>query len=265
LNHILSEPKLAILQDPNHQLQPNPAFPPEIRNLIVPGFTTEKTVAVELRRRFSTDHALVFTLSSWNGQTHAADIAPHITGTTVGDIQNVPRDSRYDVVITQLWLGWRYNLMTPSEQARVFVDIGLVGVALAQLTVDTLLRVTGSNIPVGFPIVSSLEGQGIGFTSRWGIGGEYEIKKSLAISFRIGYILGRVTEIKVRRFFRSGFSADPPPEGGSDLQPVPVKGETITFATVSQGATNQELRSNRAPFVMELNGLEGSIGVHFYF
>jgi hypothetical protein len=266
LNHILSEPSLAILQDPNHQLQPNPLFTPEARNLIVPGFTTEKTVGAELRRRFSANHALVFTLNGWNGQTQAGDIAPQITGAGISTFDNVPRDSRYDLVITQLWLGWRYNLFTPSEQGRIFLDIGLIGIALAQLTVDTLLRVTGGNVPVGFPIVSSLEGQGVGFTTRWGIGGEYEIKKKLAISFRIGYILGRVTEIKVRRFFRSGFSSPPEPEAGSDLQPVPENGETITFARVERGsAPNQENRINPAPLVIDLNGLEASIGVHFFF
>jgi hypothetical protein len=266
LNRILREPRLVILQDPNHQLQPNPLFTPEVRNLTVPSFEAERTVGLELRRRFKTDHALVFTLSGWNGQTQMGDIAPQITTATFTDFQNVPRESRYDLLITQLWLGWRYNLYAPSERGKIFVDLGLVGVALAQLTVDTLLRVTGPDIPAGFPVVSSLEGEGTGFTTRWGIGGEYEIKKRLAISFRIGYILGRITEIKVRRFFRSGFSSPPEPEAGSDLQPTPVVGERVTFADVERGADpTQESRTNVTPLILDLDGMEALIGIHFYF
>ncbi|MBI3804442.1 MAG: hypothetical protein HY282_11845 [Nitrospirae bacterium] len=265
LNRILSDPSLALLQDPNNQLQPNILFTPEARNLEVPSYKIDRAFGVEVAREINRRNAFLMTLNLWEGETIGNDIAPQITTTAATDFKDVPRNSRYDISITNLWLGWRYHIPLGSEKSRVYIDIGLIGLAYAQMTVDTLLKVT-TPVAQAFPVASSLEATGWGLTSRWGFGGEYFLKKWIAISFRTSYIVGRVPKMKVRRFFPSGFSTPPEPEAGTDLQPRPVPGEVLTYANVKRGGTpNDEIRSNVKTLPLELNGIEGMIGIHFYF
>lgn len=265
LNRVLNEPRLAVLQDPNHQLQPNLLFTPEVRNLAVAPFDADRTFGVELKREINRRHAFLITLSRWDAETTGSDIAPQITTTVATDFKDVPRTSRYNVSINNLWFGWRYDVPMAEERSRVFLDVGLIGLAYGQMTIDTLLKVTDP-VAQSFPVASSLEAQGLGLTSRWGFGGEYFFKKWIAISLRISYIVGRIPKMKVRRFFPSGFSSPPEPEAGTNLQPRPERGEVITYGEVVRDTgPNDERRSNVRDLPLELNGLEGLIGIHFYF
>lgn len=71
----------------------------------------------------------------------------------------------------------------------------------------------------------------------------------------------------------SGFSADPPPEsqtgcqpGEPDLQPRPQEGEVVTYGEVQRGGVPTcEIRSDVRHLPLELDGVEGMIGIHFYF
>lgn len=220
----------------------------------------------EINRR----HAFVATLNIWDGETTGNDIIPTISAATDESFTLVPRTSRYNVSLTNLWLGWRYHIPIVEEKSRVFIDIGLVGLAYGQMTIDTLLKVIPAREP--FPVASSLEADGWGFTSRWGFGGTYFLKNWIAISFRTSYIVGEISRLKVRRFFPSGFSATPPPESEArcrpdqiPLQPRPREGEVVTHGDVEAASPTCEIRSNVSNLPLELDGLEGMIGIHFYF
>lgn len=99
------------------------------------------------------------TLNIWDGETTGNDIAPQITTATATTFDQVPRTSRYNVSITNLWLGWRYHIPIVEEKSRVYFDIGLIGLAYGQMTIDTLLRVTDPAAEP-FPVASSLEAEG---------------------------------------------------------------------------------------------------------
>lgn len=268
LNQVLHDSQSAVLQDPNHQLQPNVAFTPEIRNLTVPSFEIDRAFGVEVRRHIDLRNALLVTLSIWDGERTANDIAPQLTAANQATFLQVPRSSRYQISISQLWLGWRHYFPALFEKGRLHLDIGLIGASYGQMTIDTLLRVTD---PIAlqnpsFAVVSSLEADGWGLTTRWGVGGEYLVKKWLAFSFRVGYIMGKIPKLRVHRFFPSGFSSPPVPEAGTDLQPRPESGEAVTFGDVRRGSDpNQEIRSNVRVLPLELDGFEAMAGIHFYF
>ncbi len=220
----------------------------------------------EVNRR----HAFVATLNIWDGETTGNDIISTITAATDESFTEVPRTSRYNVSITNLWLGWRYHIPIVEEKSRVFIDIGLVGLAYGQMTTDTLLKVIPTREP--FPVASSMEAEGWGFTSRWGFGGTYFLKNWIAISFRTSYIVGKIPRLKVRRFFPSGFSEPPPPESDTPcqpdqppLQPRPREGEVLTYGDVQANSPTCEIRSDVKHLPLELDGVEGMIGIHFYF
>lgn len=243
-----------------------------MRNLEVPSFEADRAFGLELMREVNRRHAFVATLNIWDGETTGNDIAPQITTATATTFDQVPRTSRYNVSITNLWLGWRYHIPIVEEKSRVYLDIGLIGLAYGQMTIDTLLRVTDPAAEP-FPVASSLEAEGWGFTSRWGFGGAYFLKNWIAISFRTSYIVGKISRLKIRRFFPSGFSADPPPESQTgcqpdepDLQPRPQEGEVVTYGEVQRGGVPTcEIRSDVRHLPLELDGVEGMIGIHFYF
>lgn len=223
-------------------------------------------------RQVNRRHAVVATLNIWDGETTTNDIAPQITTATATTFDQVPRTTRYNVSITNLWLGWRYHIPIAEEKSRIYLDVGLVGLAYGQMTIDTLLKVTDPRADP-FPIASSMEAEGLGFTNRLGFGGTYFLKKWVAISFRTSYILGKISRLKVRRFFPSGFSAAPPPEsrtgcqpGQPDLQPRPKEGEVVTYGEVRRsGIPTCEIRSDINTLPLELGGMEAMIGIHFYF
>ncbi len=271
LNKILENPNKAILQDPNFQLTPNNAFTANIRNIEVPSFGANNTYGYELSKKTGSGNAFVITLGIWDAVEEANDIAPQITGANVSDFEFVPRSTRYDVSLTQLWLGWRYAFFEPTPRNNLFLDFGLIGVSYAQLTIDTLLKVP-ELAGDGFPIVSSLEATGWGHTTRWGIGGSYAINKWVGISVRAAYIIGRINKLKIQRFFPSGFSTPPqptnpnlPPPEVPDLEPRPEPGDRLQFAETESLDPNLERRSNRQNFELELDGFEAQIALQFFF
>ncbi len=262
LNQVLQTPQIAILQDPNFQLQPNTPFRPEVRNIKIPRFKLDSAFGIEAQRRLAPRHAFIITVNVWESVREANDIAPQITG-IVSELQDIPRTTRYNLSIVQLWLGWRYGLYVPSPKKQIYLDIGLIGLSFGQLTIDTLLKVADQ----GFPIASSLEASGWGFTTRWGLGAEYAINRWLAFSFRAAYIYGRVRELKVDRFFPSGFSTPPPEQAGGNLEPRPEEGDVISIAEVSRlgNLPNTESRENIRPLPLELNGVEVMLGIQLSF
>ncbi len=266
LNRVIQNPSAAILQDPNFQLSPNGAFPVEVRNIQVPAFKkdTENAFGFEARRSITSKHALIATLNIWNAVQIANDLAPQITAGPLDNPENVPRSSRYDLSIMQLWFGWRYAFYRPTPKSRLFLDIGLIGLSYAQMTIDTLLKVPEENGD-GFPVVSSLEANGWGMTSRWGLGGNYAINEWIGLSVRAAYIFGRVNSMKVNRFFPSGFSSPPVPQANTDLEPRPQTGDRVTIADVVSIDPNNELRLNERALPLELDGFEVMFALQFYF
>lgn len=271
LNRVLSEPSLAILQDPNQQLQPNVNFPPEVRNLYVAPFDQQygATLGLEGKYRYLPRHAFHLTLNLWHNNMRVADIVPFVTGANVNEPDLVRRESLYDIQISQLWFGWRYTVWQPSPQHTVYLDMGFVGVAFGKLTINTLLKENNPAVvaPPGFAVASSLEANGFGLTTRWGVGGEYQLANWLGLSARADYIVGKIPQLSVVRFFRAGFSVPPPPEAVISLPPPPEEGDTVTFAHVERGGNNPntELATNVSSLPLELNGLEVIFGIHFYF
>jgi hypothetical protein len=168
-----------------------------------------------------------------------------------------------------LWFGWRYTVWQPSPKQSVYLDVGLVGLAFGKLTINTLLKENNPAVvaPPGFAVASSLEANGFGLTTRWGFGGEYQLTNWLGISARADYIVGKIPQLKVIRFFRAGFSVPPPPEAVISLPPPPEEGDTVTFAHVERGGNNPntELATSVSSLPLELNGLEIIFGIHLYF
>lgn len=264
LTRVLRSPNTAILQDPNFQLSPNGAFPAEVRNIEVPAFRKNNVFGFEARRRITPKHAMIATLNIWNGVQIANDLAPQITGGPLDNPENVPRSTRYDLSIMQLWFGWRYAFYRPTPKSQLFLDIGLIGLSYAQMTIDTLLKVPEEDGD-GFPVVSSLEANGWGLTSRWGLGGNYKINKWIGLSVRAAFIFGRVNSLRVNRFFPSGFSSPPVPEANTNLQPRPQVGERITIADVTSITPTDERRDNERALPLELDGFEAMFALQFYF
>jgi hypothetical protein len=89
----------------------------------------------------------------------------------------------------------------------------------------------------------------------------------LSVSLRGDYVIGRIPQLKVDKFFRAGFAVPPPPEAVISLTPTPNEGETVSFGELRRpGADpNTEQATGVSALPLELNGLELMLGIHFYF
>lgn len=288
LNKILGDPHLAILEDPNYLLPRNRLLPVEVRNIVSPEITGKTNYGLEVQWEATDKLSLVATLSLWQGESTAQDT---ITTFLRQDLPPVsaPRTATYNLTVNQIWLGWKYNLFHDPDKGRFFINVGLLGVSRADLMMDSLVQVNSPEL--SFASVSSTEAEGVAFTSRIGIGGEYFITSWLSFGVNANYVIASNAKLKVTRHFRSSFSdIPPPPPETTNLQnvpPVPENGETLRWAHVtsqnisdfcdppardSSGAVNPDTCAQHnvaspagQPLELELNGFQVTGMLRFYF
>jgi len=285
-NKILGDPSLSILQDPNYLLPRNRLLPVEVRDIIAPQITGNTNYGLEVQWEATEKFSLVGTLSLWNGQSRASDVITTFLRQDLPPV-DVPRTATYDLTITQLWFGWKYTLFQDPDKGRFFVNVGLVGVSIANLMMDSVLKVTSPEL--NFASVSSTEAQGIAFTSRLGIGGEYFITPWFSFGVNSSYVIGSSSRIKVKRHFQSSFFdiPAPPPEtlDLANIPPLPETGDALTYARVqTQNITDicdppaRDDQGNALPntcakspqgaghpLELELNGFQVAASFRFYF
>jgi hypothetical protein len=193
------------------------------------------------------------------------------------------------LTIKQAWLGWKYNFFQAPDRGRLFLNVGLIGVSMIDFTMDSLVRVNSPDL--SFASVSSTEAEGVAFTSRVGIGGEYFIAPWLSFGVNANYVIGSNSHMKVKRHFRSSFFNIPaPPPETINLQNVPgtpQNGQTLTFDEVqtqnitdicstpgtlpNDGGLNPDTCASGPgtqaghPLEIELNGFQVTAALRFYF
>jgi hypothetical protein len=285
-NKLLGDPSLSILQDPNYLLPRNRLLPVEVRDIISPKMTGNANYGLEVQWEATEKFSLVGTLSMWNGQSKASDVLTTFLRQDLPPV-SAPRSATYDLTVSQIWLGWKYILFQDPDKGRFFINIGLVGISIANLTMDSVIKVNSPQL--NFASVSSTEAQGIAFTSRLGIGGEYFITPWFSFGVNTNYVIGSSSRIKVKRHFQSSFFniPAPPPETQdlANVPPLPENGDTVTFARVrtqnitdtcdppardEQGNVLQNTCSRAPqaagkPLELELNGFQVTASLRFYF
>jgi len=242
LNRILGDSSRAILQDPNYLLPRNRLLPAEKRNIVAPPIAGKTSFGLDIQYEVSKRFSLVGTVSVWSGESSVHDEIDLFLRQDLPP-DTFPRSATYDLKVTQIWLGWKYNLVRDPDRGRVYLNMGLFGLSIADLTMDSVVKVNRPDIDLSFASVSSTEAQGIAFTSRLGIGGEYYVTKSISFGIDANYILATTSKIKVKRHFRSNFAENlPSPPETTDLQnipQVPQTGDQVTSAHVeSQNITD---------------------------
>lgn len=233
LNKILGDPHLAILQDPNYLLPRNRLLPAEVRNIVAPELAGKTNYGLEVQWEVTDKFSLVATLSLWQGESVAQDTLTTFLRQDLPPV-SAPRTATYNLTVNQIWLGWKYNLYNEPDKGRFFINVGLLGVSRANLMMDSLVRVNSPDL--NFASISSTEAEGVAFTSRIGIGGEYFLTSWLSFGVNANYVIGSSSKIKVKRHFRSSFfDIPPPPPETTNLQnvpPVPENGETLRWARI---------------------------------
>ncbi|HEX9758177.1 MAG TPA: hypothetical protein VGB26_10325 [Nitrospiria bacterium] len=281
LNDVIADSGKGIVQDPNFLLPRSQEFPANERNISTSAIEGNLSFGLEVERLITDRHSLLFTLSVWNGESIARDEIPLFLRADQTDPFIFPREARYNVQLNQFWLSWRYHLLKNPEVGRVFLNIGIAGFALADVTLDSLVKVVcpDSNptcVPDGgFASVSSTEASGLGFSTNFGLGGEYFITNWLSVGANVNYVIGEVDQLNVDRIFTSGFEQfdEVPPEslfgtvGIPTPPPVPETGNNLTFADIriNPNTPNTEEIRQQSPVKLELEGLSAVFlfRVHF--
>lgn len=269
LNDVLRNPKTVIVQDPNHLLPTNPEFRSEARNIQMKEIKGGPSLGIEMEWEISPRNGLVFSVSEWRNSTVRTDIVPMILSPGEPSI-SVPRSARYNLIINQVFLSWRYSLINQPTRGRLFFDLGLIGGSFTNLTADALVKVEDN--PVGDPFASlgSFEARGRSFTTRVGLGGAVFIRPWLSLGLSANYVWGTVTRLKIARDFPSSFgliSEGLPGVANSDCFPRlgdRTGGDTLT---VNACQNDQVTDPTQAPQVLKLklNGLEGRAALRFHF
>ncbi|MBI1820695.1 MAG: hypothetical protein HY036_09070 [Nitrospirae bacterium] len=273
LNHILSDNRIGILQDPNFLLPGNPDFPSTRRNIVAPDIFGLAEVGIEVNLEINPKYSFSIAGSQWAGESRAEDSATIFTRSNQPP-SIVPRDARYHVTIKQLWWGLRYHLFNEPGVKKVYFNIGIIGISHADFTMDALERVITNN-NLSFDSVSVTEASGYGFTTRFGAGGEYYFQKWLSVGANVNYVVGKISTLKVTRFFASGF-AEPPPAPPDSLPPdptihipepakTPVPGDSITYVPVTTIGAADVLQGTPQDLALDLDGFDVTFYIQFHF
>ncbi|MFZ5874857.1 MAG: hypothetical protein ACOYXU_00480 [Nitrospirota bacterium] len=272
LNRVLEDTSVTVLQDPNYLLPRNLEFPFEKRNLSVPGIEGGAVYGIDAVYHTGGPHSFALSFSGWHGETFGQDMIPLFLRSDVQSIQ-VPRSARYNLVLDQVFLEWRYHMLRDAKGKGVYLNVGLVGVTFAFLTMDSLVNVVDPLGQVNFASVSSDESYGWGYTTRFGVGADYPITSWLSFGGRANYVLGTIRDMSVTRHFSAGFPEFPATQPLS-IQPgvplpqllfTPRDGETVTYAPVTTIQDIEEQVGTRRKLPLELSGWEGLIELSIRF
>ncbi len=276
LNHALATPGLAILQDPNFLIPQNQDLPVGVRDVAAPALASQVNYGAEaqwvLTRRLS---ILVMALN-WQGRSTISDTITMQLRSNLPSVQ-VPRTARYNFNLNQIWLGWRFNLFNEPKLGRLFINVGLAGLSVADFTIDALLKVNQPDQPRirDFASISSTEFHGTSFSSRYGGGGEVFIGQNISLGFNFNYTFGEIQSFRVRRYFPSGFSELPPlpPETIAGLPDnvlpnipaLPLEGDVLSTAQVTVTRDNTEIVGESTPVSIDLDGWEFAFTLRIYY
>jgi hypothetical protein len=266
-----------VLQDPNFLIPRNQDLPVTERDVSTAPLTDEISYGIEAQWQARPRVAVVFMLLNWQGRSTISDVITMALRSNLPPV-DVPRTARYNLNLNQFWVGWRYSLFDSPGKSRLFINLGVAGYAVADLTMDALLKVIPdpqNPIDLNFASISSTEVHGTAFTSRYGVGGEYFLSDHVSMGFHANYIFGQVTDFTVSRYFPSGFSELPPipPETTNSLpdnvlptnHALPVVGEPLQTAVVTTPREAVEIVQNPTNVVLNLKGVEASFMLRVYY
>jgi len=277
INDALAEPGLVLLQDPNFLIPRNQDLPVEVRDAAAPELSGNASYGMELQWQMRQRLSVVFMVLNWQGQSQVSDTITMALRSNLPPV-DVPRTARYNLNVNQLWLGWRYALFDRPGKGRLFLNFGVAGLAVADLTMDTLLKVNpGPDEPldISFASISSTEVHGRAYSSRYGIGGEFFMTRQISVGFHANYIFGEFDTFRVSRYFPSGFSELPPipPQTTNSLpdnvlpsnhaQPVP--GEQLQTADITTPRDTVEVVNNPTNVRLDLRGVEVAFTLRVYY
>jgi hypothetical protein len=270
LNHILKDTSVTIMQDPNFLLPRNQNFPFEERNLPVDGISGGPTYGVDAVYNMGGPHSFGLSFSSWRGETFGQDAILLFIRSNIPAI-TVPRSARYNLVLDRIFLEWRYHLLRNAEGRGVYLNIGLLGVTMAFLTMDSLVNVV--NPTLSFASVSSDESFGWGYTTRFGVGGDYPLTSWLSVGGQANYVVATITKMQVTRHFSAGFPLTPIPNPFSIRPNVPLpqpffdppEGRRVTYAEITTTGEIQEEAGPTQALALELSGLEAMLKLTIHF
>ena len=134
LNDVIATPRIAILQDPNFLLPGNPRFPTTARNLPLAALDGKQYYGIEVARTMNPRLSLLTTLSIWQGESTATDIMPLLLLPALpleSSFRFVPRETRYNLHLNQLWFGVRYRFLEDPDRGRLFLNLQMFGIAFS--------------------------------------------------------------------------------------------------------------------------------------
>lgn len=268
LNKIIGDRRIAIFQDPNFLMPGNVTDDNRgLRNIPISELRPGIFYGVETQWRINSKSSFLFTMSTWDGVSIGNDIY-QIPVLTLAETVDAPRSARYNLIINQYWLGLKYNVFN-NNKGEFFCNLELLGLSISYLTIDSLTKVIAPEFDLNFVSISSTEASGLGYTTRFGFGGEYFFTKWLSMDIRFNYILGKVIRLKIVRYFPPNF---PPvidiPDQAGNVQPEPPKqpqtGDVIIFGADTSTNVTRTLVETQ-DLTLELNGPELTTSIKFYF
>ncbi len=272
-NSVINNRNQAIMEDPNFLLPGNPNFRLERRNVPAGEIGGAPWLGMEANWQINRPFAVRLTGGVWRGERLVTDSIPTFLRSNLPEIL-APRSARYNLILNQIFLEWRYFFLDDPATGRVSLDLGILGLAVGQLTMDSLVKVVHEQAPEGgFASISSTEANGVGYTSRYGITGEYFLGNKFSLSLSAHYVIGQINQLQVRRHFPAGFPQIPIPEPlslqvGTPIPvtfPIPREGETVSTAPAQTSPRGLEQVGRQEDLTLELDGLEVTAFLRFHF
>jgi hypothetical protein len=290
-NRVIGDPSLSIIQDPNFLLPRNPGtsnapafladcsrFPSCVsRSIATPGIGGDTVYGADVSFRLNSEFSIVISVELFQSMVTSSDTASLLIRQDL-PVLRPPREARYNLQINEYFISWRYHLYNQPRHRTLYFDLGLLGLAEADLTMDALMKVLQTDqvqLPNGgFTSVSSTEASGFGFVIHFGIGGEYYLTKWLSVGINGQYVLRSIPTLEVRRVFTAGFPVTPdqPPEALLQTpvaiptpQNAPQPGDYVTYSPIVNENANREVPTDPKKLPIELDGFDVTALLRFHF
>ncbi|MDH4228774.1 MAG: hypothetical protein OEW11_03390 [Nitrospirota bacterium] len=264
LNAALHNQGEVLLQDPNYLIPRNQNLPVLTRDISVEGLSGDANYGMEGQWHWFPRMSVLLVATNWQGRVTKSDTITMSLRSNLPPVI-VPRTARYNLNLSQMWLGWRYAFFDRPEKVRLFANFGVFGFSTADLTMDALLKVSeAKTLGLNFASISSTEVHGSAYSSRYGLGGEYFLSKHVSVGFHANYVTGEFQRFRVSRYFPSGFSELPPlPPNATNSLPdnvlptnpaLPVVGDPLQTAQVDEPRETVEVVHHPTNVLLSLDG-----------
>ncbi len=244
-----SQARLKLLNE--GQLQQTTFTPPRVGGS--PGILGGPLHGVSVEWRIRPRFSLLIKSSFWEGRSTAFEESEML----FQDFGMIPFTAKRTtrVSFNEYALHGRYHFLDEPKKYRVYIDIGLFSLIKVTYREDYNYVFDNGNQQFLRNILSRAESKG-GYMLEWGLGGEYFLRKWVALGADVIYRKGKTRQLFYKSFRHTFLERDAVDDAIGANRSIPEEGSPVFYRDENNVAR---------PLVIDLSGWEITGSIRFFF